>query len=243
MSMDSIWVLVIAFNKRVMGPSVLLMGLACLLAVFSMQVSATVYLTSSKFVSQNFKQPPKTGSLWLTDAHQKTAKRILGHPYRGLRIRYWQSGARTAWIMGEVGKEKPITVGVIIDGDLIEKVSILEFRETRGGEVRHPFFTEQFAGLFLRDNFKLSSRIDGITGATLSVRAVSNVSRYALFLHKSLTTSLSDNMDGVRTTSERESGADKPDGPEKSDSTSLALAGVSILGEASGGGRIALARR
>ena len=164
-----------ASNKlRELSIAIVMMGSVCGLVLFS------------KFVAQNFDETPRVDNLWLTERHQETAKRILGHKYRGLRIRFWRSGNRTAWILGEIGKEKPITIGIIVDDGQIEKVAILAFRESRGGEVRHPFFTRQFAGLYLKDNLKLSGRIDGITGATLSVRAVSNISRYALFLHNSL---------------------------------------------------------
>ena len=187
--MDSIWALVIAFRIMIqrLTATALLVTMLCICGLFlPANALAAVYLTPVKFVSQNFTQPPISRNLWLSDEHQETAKLILGHQYRGLRIRYWQSGARSAWVLGEIGKEKPITVGVVVNGSEIEKVTILEYRETRGGEVRHPFFTRQFTGLSLMDNMKLSGSIDGITGATLSVRAVSNVSRYALFLHRSL---------------------------------------------------------
>ena len=147
---------------------------------------AAVYISPAEFVSNSFDQPPAPKSYWLKAEHQAAAKGILGHPYRGLRLRYWQLGETTAWIMDEIGKEKPITVGIVIDGNSIRNVSILEFRESRGGEVRHPFFTRQFAGLFLKENKELNHQVDGIAGATLSVRAVSNVSRYALFLHRTL---------------------------------------------------------
>jgi hypothetical protein len=107
--------------------------------------------------------------------------------------------------MDEIGKEKPITVGVIIDNDEIQKVIILEFRESRGGEVRHPFFTRQFTGLFLKADDKLSQRIDGISGATMSVRAVSNVSRFALRLHDTL--GLGVNQDQQLTNSRTDTGS------------------------------------
>ena len=85
--------------------------------------------------------------------------------------------------MDEIGKEQPITIGVTISYNQIERVDILAFRESRGWEVRHPFFTDQFQGLSLNNRFELDGAVDGITGATLSVRAVTNVSRLALHLH------------------------------------------------------------
>ncbi len=128
-------------------------------------------------------------SLWLTDEIRDSAKQILNHVYPGLRIRYWyarEAGSlRTAWIINEIGKTRPITIGIsIVDGH-IERVRILEFRESRGGEVRMDFFTRQFVGLSLHSpEHQLSDTIDGITGATLSVKAVKKATRFALYLHQ-----------------------------------------------------------
>jgi hypothetical protein len=60
---------------------------------------------------------------------------------------------------------------------------VLAFRESRGWEIRYPFFTDQFSGLTLAPDGYLSKPIDGITGATLSVRAVERVTRLALWLN------------------------------------------------------------
>ncbi|HCS29554.1 MAG TPA: FMN-binding protein, partial [Spongiibacteraceae bacterium] len=61
-------------------------------------------------------------------------------------------------------------------------IRILTYCESRGGEVRHPFFTEQFEGAQLGADDTLDRQIDGITGATLSVRAVTRVAEAALVL-------------------------------------------------------------
>ena len=102
---------------------------------------------------------------------------------RALRLRYWQAGESTAWILEHIGKEKPITLGISISGDRLERVDVLAFRESRGWEIRYPFFTGQFQGLTLADDGYLSERVDGITGATLSVRAVDRMTRLALWLN------------------------------------------------------------
>lgn len=145
-------------------------------------VNATIYLESADFISASFEGKPKIRSLWIKDAQQVIAREILGHNYKGIRVRYWQLGTKTAWVLDEIGKEKPITVGIVIDKNHIEKITILAFRESRGSEVRHPFFTQQFIDTFSLDGWRLSNNIDGIAGATLSVRAVSKLSRYALYL-------------------------------------------------------------
>lgn len=99
-------------------------------------------------------------------------------------MRYWRDGNRTAWILDEIGKELPITIGVVLVDGAIREVRILEFREIRGWEVRYPFFTDQFRGATLTVDGELDTHIDGITGATLSVGAVKRVARAALYLNE-----------------------------------------------------------
>ena len=143
---------------------------------------AREFMTEQEFVSQSFTEEPVMKSMWLKGEGQAAALDILGHRYPALRLRYWISGTKSAWILNEVGKEKPITIGILIDGGTIEQVAILAYRESRGGEIRHPYFTGQFVGTGLQQDGDLDGVIDGIAGATLSVRAVRNVGRYALFL-------------------------------------------------------------
>jgi len=122
--------------------------------------------------------------LWLDEETKQAARHILGHPYRGMRVRYWISGERMAWILDEIGKDEPITIGVVTEQERILKVKVLDFRETRGGEVRYDFFTKQYIGVGLDENNRLDSHIDGITGATLSVWAVTHVTELALYLSR-----------------------------------------------------------
>ena len=119
-------------------------------------------------------------TLWLNQPLKQRTAKILGHSYQGLRVRYWQDGARTAWILDEIGKEQPITTGVIVENGKIVSVEVLAYRESRGAEVQQSFFTRQFQGLSLTSNDKLSKKIDGITGATLSVWALQKIARLAL---------------------------------------------------------------
>jgi hypothetical protein len=118
--------------------------------------------------------------LWLSGDLKNQVKLILGHDYPALRVRYWQREGSTAWVLEEIGKELPITVGVLVSEGVVQQVDILVYRESRGGEVRHDFFTRQFDGAKLESDQSLSRRIDNITGATLSVRAVSKLARLAL---------------------------------------------------------------
>lgn len=162
---------------------------ALVLAYVASPVAARgVYLPPSEFIQTTFAQPDKkTKVLWLSAELQASIKTILGHNYPTLRLRYWQEAQRTAWILEEIGKEKPITLGIVINQGKLEKLNVLIFRESRGGEIRYPFFTKQFINLSLNPSMHLTQPIDGISGATLSVRASKKLARLALYLHNQVT--------------------------------------------------------
>jgi len=152
---------------------------------WSMGIPQILYQTNEDFIAEAFNGvEPQWKMLRLDAALKKTAERILHHPYEGMRIRYWIAGERTAWIIDEIGKEMPITIGLVVEGNAIDQVKILVYREERGGEVHQQFFTDQFRRITLTDNGDLSRDIDGITGATLSVNAVSRVAQLVLVMQQ-----------------------------------------------------------
>lgn len=154
-----------------------------LLFVITTNVSARgVYQTNEAFLNEVFDQAvPQSDVVWLKGEVREQVEKILGHNYNGLRIRYWMKNNRSAWILEEIGKEEPITFGIVINGDSVEKVKVLAYRESRGWEVKYPAFTQQFTDAKLK-NQALDRNIDGITGATLSVRAMTAVVTLALYL-------------------------------------------------------------
>lgn len=125
---------------------------------------------------------PKPDVIWLTQDLAAAAADIMGHRLNVLRIRYWQRDRRSAWILEEIGKERPITTGIVIANGEIERIKVLIYRESRGHEVQYAFFTEQFRGATLETDRQLDRPIDGISGATLSVRALTKLARLALYL-------------------------------------------------------------
>lgn len=156
----------------------------------SLPALGEVYQEPKAFLQQAFNnQVPEPAILWISGEVRNTAEQILQHTPDSLRTRYWQRGQRTAWILEEIGKEQPITVGIVINENRIETVKVLVFRESRGWEVKYPFFTDQFRQAELESGTQLSKPIDGITGATLSVRALKKLSRLALYFHQQVTTS------------------------------------------------------
>ena len=145
----------------------------------------TVYLAPERFLEQAFAgRVPSPSVLWLTGDLRREVETILGHSAGMLRTRYWQRGDRSAWILEEIGKERPITVGVVIERGRIERLEVLVYRESRGYEVHRDSFEAQFEGGGLNPDGGLDRPIDGISGATLSVRALTRIARLALRLER-----------------------------------------------------------
>lgn len=154
--------------------------LALLLAAGAARAEAAL----DRFLAQSFPGGlPAPAMLWLTPPVKQRAAAILGHDFPGLRSRYWRQGERTVWVLDHVGKEQPITMGVVVEGGQILNIEVLAYRESRGGEIRHGFFRRQFDRASLRAGDRLDRDIDGITGATLSVNAMTKVARLALAFH------------------------------------------------------------
>ena len=158
---------------------------------FAIALSATVaeargvYQEPAEFVREAFGgRPPASQVLWITDDILREIETVLGHPLSQKRVRYWRADDRSVWILDEIGKDEPITVGVTISQGRLERVNVLVFRESRGDEVRYPAFTRQFSGAALTPQGKLDRTIDGISGATLSVRALKGVAATALVLDR-----------------------------------------------------------
>ena len=116
----------------------------------------------------------------------KKVEARVGHPLLAKDYTMYvgkQQGKMLGYAMvdEEIGKYRPITslVGVDPDGKVLG-VAIMVYRESRGGEISHQRFLEQLVGKTHRDPIRVRQDIIAISGATLSVRAVSTQVRKAL---------------------------------------------------------------
>ena len=72
-----------------------------------------------------------------------------------------------------IGKDQPITFLVAIDpADRLKDVDILAYREPYGGEVAYDAWRRQFRGKSAADSLRVGREIRSISGATISVNAV-----------------------------------------------------------------------
>jgi len=136
------------------------------------------------FLTETLGKPPAAELLWIVGDLQPAVRAILEHDYPAARVRFWHSEKRTVWVLDEIGKEMPITVGIAINDGAVERVKVLVYRESRGWEVKSPRFTAQYSGAKLDEGKRLDRHIDGISGATLSVRALSRLTRLALLFDR-----------------------------------------------------------
>lgn len=151
-------------------------------SIFSNIFAEEIYQKPEDFIKDSFSStPPKSSVLWITKSLKPEIYKIMGHDLAALRVRYWSKEDKSVWVLNEIGKEHPITVGLIVSKNKIQKLKVLVFRESRGGEVRHSFFTKQFKQIGLTSEKKLEKNIDGISGATLSVTALKKLARLALY--------------------------------------------------------------
>lgn len=182
MDLTSAW----AINSKKMKTINLFAMLMLLFGFFSTDLKSEtrlVYLSPEQFITNTFgSTPPEEKKLWLKKNLKPKIQSILNHKYPALRIPYWKRGNKTAWILEEIGKERLITTGIVVESGVIQEVNVLIYRETRGGEVRHNSFTRQFKGAILNTDNRLDRNIDSISGATLSSRALEKLARLALTL-------------------------------------------------------------
>ncbi|MBK9471084.1 MAG: FMN-binding protein [bacterium] len=96
-----------------------------------------------------------------------------------------RGGRNLGWalVLEEKGRFKPITFLVHMGPDRrVAAVLVMVYRESRGDAVRRARFLDQFDGKDADDPLRLNRDVVGISGATLSSRALAAGVRKALLL-------------------------------------------------------------
>lgn len=140
-----------------------------------------VYLTPEQALKQAFPgaESVEAEVVRLTPAQKERVERRLGWRLaeEPTSVHKGMAGGKVlgyAVITEEIGKYKPITFMVAAGPDLqVDRVDVLVYREPRGAEVRKARFLRQFKGKRGRSPLRINRDIINITGATLSVRAMS----------------------------------------------------------------------
>lgn len=85
------------------------------------------------------------------------------------------------------GKVKPITFLIVFNNNLsINAVEIIKYREEHGGAIENKEWLMQFNNKSLQTKLVLNNNIDGISGATISVKAIIKGVKRLLYLINNL---------------------------------------------------------
>ena len=130
---------------------------------------------------------PDLSAIWIVGPIKERLQSVLGKAPTGLRQKVWKKDGKTVMVLEHIGKTQPITVAWTLSGNhQILGTEVLHYRESRGGEISRATFRQQFIGLGLSKGDQLNGRVDGISGATLSVRAMRNMAKQALVISENL---------------------------------------------------------
>lgn len=154
------------------------------LAPGPVQAIDDVYQTPEAFLAEAFGAAPPPPQVMELDAGLQSAlSQTLGHPFAQSRLRYWRAADKSAWIFDSIGKEgyQPTTAGFVIRGGAVEIARVLIYRESRGEQVCERSFLRQFEGARAAGD-GLDRAIDGISGATYSVKMMQRMARAAISL-------------------------------------------------------------
>lgn len=110
----------------------------------------------------------------INPAERTAGQRFFSDYVYGTQIIVGDSTVGFAFIDNVRGKAMPITFMVLFTpaGQVIQ-VFVLKYRESIGGEIANRKWLSQFKGYTRNSAFKIGQDIDGISGATLSVRSIS----------------------------------------------------------------------
>lgn len=171
--------------------TLLLVASLLLLAGGAPETSAEVYLTVKEAPGAVFPEADsfERKDIQVTEEFRGRLKRKVGRAKPSIWEPFYISfiaqregkAIGYAVICEEIGKHRPITfiVGVTLEGK-VKDVAIMMYRESVGSEVRYKGFLAQFQGKKLQDPMRPYRDIRNVSGATLSVRALTRGVRKAL---------------------------------------------------------------
>ena len=150
-----------------------------------------VYLTKKQALEIAFPGADKIDKerKWLKEGDAEAIRSLFGEKIHENRFTYYvgkKGGKPMGYMVIDhiIGKSFPITFMVVLNVDgTVRDVEVMVYREPRGWEVRYPTFMSQFFGMNAAADFR---EINSITGATLSVRAITKGVKKAVSAYKVL---------------------------------------------------------
>ena len=121
-------------------------------------------------------------SLTVEGDRKDLCRETLGYDYPGGKIKYWVHGQDSVWLLVAQGKHGLITSRITVEKGVITDFYIVDSREVRFKKSAASGFIEQLKGLCLAGVDRLSGRVDAVTGATVSSKALERTALLALRL-------------------------------------------------------------
>jgi Na+-translocating ferredoxin:NAD+ oxidoreductase RnfG subunit len=133
------------------------------------------------FPNQNLKE----AAITLTSEQRKAIQAASGVRVRSEKVNAWRTPDGGWFIVDNVlGKHEYIDFALALTAaGAVKGVEILVYRETYGGEIRHPKWLAQFRGKTTSAAVKVDADIKNISGATLSSVHIAEGVRRLLHTH------------------------------------------------------------
>ncbi|MEE2986505.1 MAG: FMN-binding protein [Nitrospinota bacterium] len=176
---------------KALGQLLIFLALPTLSVAEEKKFELSIYLTKKQALEIAFPGADSVDreKIWLTDEQRVAIGQITLEKIEDQRITYY-AGKKADKPMGYmvidhvIGKSFPMTFMVVLNLDgAVRNVEIMVYREPRGWEVKYKSFLSQFFGRNADSDFR---DINSITGATLSVRAMTKGVRKAVAAFKVL---------------------------------------------------------
>lgn len=163
---------------------------ALVLLVSSAAHAATTYWTTPALLKRWFKDSERVRAVEVLGTELTTASAERSAGLKATKGKYLvyigQTGERIdgyAVVDDEKGQHMPITFGFLFDLDgRVKDTEVMTYREPYGDEIRDRRFLAQLVGKSTADALKPGVDVDGVTGATISVRSTTVAVRRALVL-------------------------------------------------------------
>jgi Na+-translocating ferredoxin:NAD+ oxidoreductase RnfG subunit len=165
-----------------------------LAACAALLLAARVYPDEQQALAMAFADATRieTRQLVLDEAARERLSRRLDRPVRDhlveVHVAYRDGSVLgCGLVLEERGKTLPFRFLVsITPAGRVDQVLLLAFREPRGYEIERASFRAQYQGKTLSDPIRRGADIENLTGATLSVDALSRGVRRALAIHEEI---------------------------------------------------------
>lgn len=164
--------------------------LGALLAAGALPAPGKVFLTQEEALALVFApgEPVERRTLFLTEPEAEWVGAVSGEPMESRVVTYYagtraDGGGATAFFDTHRVRTLPETLMIAVDPQgRVLRVAVLSFQEPADYLPRPKWF-EQFPGRVLDDSLAPRRGIHGVTGATLTSRAVTRAVRRTLALH------------------------------------------------------------